>query len=179
MQHQHQQLRYLRGIDYGQWNVVNGSNASGADHEYYAFGNPQPIFDPTTNALTSLSVQVVGAAYDPPATNHYLFDQETITVTPSNGFLSNVWWSNYESYSSNGDYSTCNYNWKLGYNITSPERQLRSGVLRPQRLPVRAGLHQRLGVRQEPLARPSGHLSAPSTVTTADPTACSSTAAPG
>ena len=97
--------------------MVNGSNSSGSDLEYYAFGNPQPTFDPTTNALTGLSVQVVGAAYDPSATNNYLFDQETINVTPSNGFLENVWWSNYESYSGNGDYSTCNYNWKLGYNI--------------------------------------------------------------
>ncbi len=105
------------GIDYGKWNVVNGSNSSGSDLEYYSFGNPQPSFDPNTNALTSLSVQVVGAAYDPSAQNNYLFDQETINVTPSNGFLENVWWSNYESYSGNGDYSTCNYNWKLNYNI--------------------------------------------------------------
>jgi hypothetical protein len=105
------------GIDYGQWNAVTGSNASGADQEYYAFGNPQPTFDPTTNALTSLSVQVVGAAYDPSTTNNYLFDQESINITPSNGFLENVWWSNYESYSSTGDYSTCNYNWDLSYDI--------------------------------------------------------------
>ena len=106
------------GIDYGKWNVVNGSNSSGSDLEYYSFGNPQPTFDPTTNALTSLSVQVVGAAYDPSAENNYLFDQETINVTPSNGFLENVWWSNYESYSGTGNYSTCNYNWKLSYNIS-------------------------------------------------------------
>ncbi len=105
------------GIDYGEWNFVPNSNTSGADAEYYAFGNPQPTFDPTTNALTSLSVQVAGAAQDNAATNHYLFDQETITLSPSNGFLKNVWWSNYESYSSNGNYNNCNYNWNLGYNI--------------------------------------------------------------
>jgi hypothetical protein len=107
------------GIDYGQWNLVNGSNANGADPEYYAFGNPQPTFSATTNALTSLSVQVVGAAYDPSTSDNYLFDQATISVTPANGFLSNVWWSNYESYSSSGNYSTCNYNWKLSYNINN------------------------------------------------------------
>ena len=39
-----------------------------------------------------------------------------MTVVPSNGFLQNVFWSNYESYSPTGNYSTCNYNWKLGYN---------------------------------------------------------------
>ena len=39
------------GIDFGQWNPVPSSNASGADEEYFAFGNPQPVFNPTTNAL--------------------------------------------------------------------------------------------------------------------------------
>ncbi len=106
------------GIDYGQWNLVPNSTSSGADAEYYAFGNPQPVFNPTTNALQSLTVQVVGAANDDSATNHYLFDQENVTVTPSNGFLENVWWSNYESYSDTGSYTTCNYNWKLNYNIS-------------------------------------------------------------
>ena len=107
------------GIDFGQWNKVPNSDLSGADLEYYAFGNPQPVFDPTTNALKYFAVEVVGAAYDPSATNHYLFDQETVTFTPSNGFLENVWWSNYESYSSTGSYSTCNYNWNLNYNISN------------------------------------------------------------
>ncbi len=105
------------GINYGEWNFVPNSNTSGADAEYYAFGNPQPTFDPTTNALTSLSVQVAGAAQDNAATNHYLFDQETISLTPANGFLKNVWWSNFESYSPSGNYSNCNYNWNLNYNI--------------------------------------------------------------
>ena len=107
------------GLDYGQWNLVNGSTTAGADAEYYAFGNPQPSFDPTTHALTSLTVQVVGAANDPAATNHYLFDQESLTVAPSNGFLQNVWWSNYESYNPTGSYTSanCNYNWNINYNI--------------------------------------------------------------
>lgn len=106
------------GLSYGTWNPVPDSNSAGADAEYYAFGNPKPTFaSQTTNALTSLSVQVVGAAKDQGTTNGYLFDQETMTLTPSNGFLNNVWWTNYESYSPNGDYSTCNYNWKLNYKI--------------------------------------------------------------
>ena len=105
------------GVNYGQWNFINGSDAPGSDKEYYAFGNPQMTFDPTTHELTNLSVEVVGAAYAVGTPNHYRFDQETINVAPSNGFLKNLWWSNYESYSSNGDYSSCNYNWKLGYNI--------------------------------------------------------------
>ena len=110
------------GLNYGQWNVVENSATSGADAEYYAFGNPQPTFDPTSNTLVSLSVQIVGAAHDASATNGYLFDQETLTVTPKNGFLKNVWWSNYESYSSTGNYSTCSYNWATQpttYNIAN------------------------------------------------------------
>jgi Fibronectin type III domain len=101
------------GINYGEWNKVANSDTDGADAEYYAFGNPQPDFDKTTNALDSLSVEVAGAARDNSTTNNYLFNTETLTVTPSNGFLDNVWWSNFESYSSNGDYSHCNYNWNL------------------------------------------------------------------
>ena len=40
-----------------------------------------------------------------------------MNLAATNGFLTNVWWSNFESYNPNGDYSNCNYNWKLGYNI--------------------------------------------------------------
>ncbi len=107
------------GLSYGQWNTVEGAEASGADAEYYAFGNPQPTFDPTTHALVSLSVQIVGAAHDSNSDNGYQFNQETITLTPKNGFLDNVWWSNYESYSQTGNYSSCNYNYSLNYNISN------------------------------------------------------------
>ena len=65
------------GINYGEWNLVSGSDSSDSQAEWYAFGNPQPTFDPTTHALTNLSVQVVGAAHAPTAPNHYVFDSET------------------------------------------------------------------------------------------------------
>ena len=105
------------GIDYGQWNVVSGTDTAGdASPEYYAFGNPQPSFDPTSNELDHITVTVVGAAHDPSVPNSYVFDSETIDLAPKNGFLTNVWWSNYESYSATGNYATCDYNWKLGYN---------------------------------------------------------------
>ena len=100
------QVGTCSGIDYGQWNSVPDSTSAGWIPEYYAFGNPQPAFDPVTNALSSLTVEVAGAAKDPTVTNHYLFATESITLTPSNGFLKNVWWSNYESYSSTGNYAT-------------------------------------------------------------------------
>ncbi len=105
------------GLNYGKWNLVPGSTDLNADQEFYAFGNPVPDFDPTTHTLVSLSVQIIGAARDASAPNGYLFDQETINVTPKNGFLQNVWWTNYESYSSSGSYATCNYNYDLGYDI--------------------------------------------------------------
>ena len=100
------------GIHYGVWNQVNGSST-----EYYAVGNPQPTFDPTTHALDHLAVQVVAAAFDPSATNSYVFKQVSITMKPTSGLLTNVWWTNYESFSRTGDYSNCNYNWRLSYNI--------------------------------------------------------------
>ncbi len=99
------------GISYGQWNKVKGSDVPGSDTEYYAFGNPQPIFDPTTHELKDLAVQVVGAAYEKSATNHYLFASATMHLAATNGFLTGVWWSNYESYSGTGNYSSCKYNW--------------------------------------------------------------------
>ncbi len=87
------------GLNYGEWNLVSGSSTTDGAAEYYAFGNPQPTFDPTTHALTNLSVQVVGAAHAPHTTTNYVFQSETINLAANNGFLTNVWWSNYESYS--------------------------------------------------------------------------------
>ena len=104
-----------KGIDYGQWNLVSASAPSGgnnSDNEYYAFGNPQPTFSKTTNALTNLTVQVVGAAQTTTSTNGYLFDTESMNLSSTNGFLNNVWWSNFESYSQTGNYGGCTYNWQ-------------------------------------------------------------------
>jgi hypothetical protein len=100
------------GIDYGQWNKITGSDTDNGDAEYYAFGNPQPTFDPNTNTLTNLTVQVVGAANDATAPNKYMFDTENINLSSKNGFLTNVWWSNFESYNPSGVYTSCNYNWE-------------------------------------------------------------------
>jgi hypothetical protein len=110
------------GIDYGKWNEVTGSAGTPGSPtdgfaEWYAFGNPQPTFDPTSHALTNLAVQVVGAAHNPNTSTNYIFDSETMNLAAKNGFLNNVWWSNYESYNASGSYTNCNYNWKLGYNI--------------------------------------------------------------
>ncbi len=99
------------GINYGEWNLVTGSESTNTGAEYYSYGNPQPTFDPTTHELTNLAVEVVGAAKDPQSPTGYIFADKILNLQPKNGFLSHVWWSNFESYSPNGDYSTCNYNW--------------------------------------------------------------------
>ena len=46
------------------------------------------------------------------STNGYLFDTETMNLSSTNGFLNNVWWSNFESYSQTGNYTGCTYNWQ-------------------------------------------------------------------
>jgi hypothetical protein len=111
------QSQTCAGLNYGEWNEVSNSSANGGVAEWYAFGNPQPTFDPSTHALTNLSVQVVGAAHAPNTATNYVFQSENINLTAANGFLTNVWWSNFESYSQSANYSNCNYNWKIGYNI--------------------------------------------------------------
>lgn len=107
------------GLSYETWTQVQGTGASGSEPEYYSFGNPQPTFNATTGAVTTVTVEVVGAAYDPAATNHYVFQTETINVTPQNSFLNHVWWSNYESYEPDGVYTGCTYNWQNGYTPNS------------------------------------------------------------
>ena len=100
------------GIQYGSW-----YQASSSATEYYAFGNPQPTFDPTTHAVDYVTIQIAGAAYDPSAPDNYEFNQERIAIKPANGLLDNVWWSNLESFSPSGDYSKCSYNWLQNYDI--------------------------------------------------------------
>ena len=104
------------GINYGEWTPITGTASTDTGAEYYTYGNPQPTFDPTTHELTNLAVEVVGAAKDPQSSTGYIFAHKVLNLAPKNGFLSHVWWSNYESYSPNGDYSTCGYNWSSGIN---------------------------------------------------------------
>ena len=145
------------GLDYGEWNPVPQSGTDNGDAEYYAFGNPQPTFDPTTHALSNLAVQVVGAARSTSTTNNYLFDTETINLASTNGFLTHVWWSNFESYNQTGDYSGCSYNWQNDtYDANNDPGGCEPVYVRVGRLPVRADLHQRLHLRQQ--QRGQAHL---------------------
>jgi hypothetical protein len=96
-----------QGLKYDSWNMVANSNiGSEGDSEWYAFGNPQPTFvgAPGASAVQYISVPVYGAAHSPNAVHGYLFRTQTIRVLPDNGFLDNIWWTNYESYNPNGEY---------------------------------------------------------------------------
>ncbi len=83
------------GINYESWSQVPGTNVgNGVIPEYYLYDNPQAVVDPTTNALDYLEVQIIGAAGF--GTN-LVYYSTVAKFTPANGFLDNVWWSNYES----------------------------------------------------------------------------------
>jgi hypothetical protein len=83
------------GLSYQTWSLVPGTDVgNGVIPEYYKFDNPQQIKDATTNAITYLEVQVVGAAGFPGKNVYY---STVAKFTPQNGFLNGVWWSNYES----------------------------------------------------------------------------------
>jgi hypothetical protein len=96
-----------QGLQYDSWNMVaNSSSGSEGDTEWYAFGNPQPTFTGTTNqsSLAYITITVYGAAHSLAAANNYVFQQQTIQVAPDNGFLDHVYWTNYESSNSTGEY---------------------------------------------------------------------------
>jgi hypothetical protein len=89
------------GISYQTWSVVPGTdNGNGVIPEYYKFDNPYAVVNSTTNALSYLDVQIVGAAG---FGNNIAYYSTVAKFTPANGFLNNVWWSNYESYNQQSD----------------------------------------------------------------------------
>lgn len=99
------------GINYQAWSQVPGTEVgNGVIPEYYKFDNPREVIDPTTNAITYLDVQIVGAAGFPGKDVYY---STVAKFTPANGFLDNVWWSNYEA---TGTPSSCQYYWATNYS---------------------------------------------------------------
>ena len=108
------------GLNYGKWNVrreldrrrePTRSTTPSAIH-IPDFRSDQPTPSSACPCRSSARPTTL------PRPNGYLFDQETITVTPKNGFLQNVWWSNYESYSSTGQLLDLQLQLRAyGYNI--------------------------------------------------------------
>jgi len=99
------------GLNYGTWSEVPDTDlGNGIIPEYYKFDNPQAVMDPTTHILSSLQVQVVGAAGFSGKDVYY---STVAKFVPANGFLNNVWWTNFES---EGTPSGCSYWWATGYS---------------------------------------------------------------
>ena len=83
-----------QGARYQQWNLVSNSNSgNGTIPEWYLFDNPQPVFN-TDGSLATLQVQIVGVAGFP---NHYSYQSSIANMASVNGFLTNLWWSDFES----------------------------------------------------------------------------------
>jgi hypothetical protein len=105
------------GLSYDTWSEVPGTDVgNGVVPEYYKFDNPQQVLNSATNAISYLDVQVVGAAG---FGSNIVYYSTVAKFTPANGFLNNVWWSNYESFpsSANGTASQCTYYWS---NYSAP-----------------------------------------------------------
>lgn len=126
---------------YDNWTQVpNTTTSAGSQPEWYLWTNPQLCFSSTathatacTSAATSgnfeyLQVLIIGAAGTP---GHYQYQSSVANFEPTNGFLTHLWWSNYESAPNPTKAKTahvtptiCKYNWKNGHtgpgNTCSP-----------------------------------------------------------
>ncbi len=108
------------GAQYQMWNLVsNTDGGNGTIPEWYLFDNPQPVFN-ADGSLSSLQVQIVGVAGFP---NHYAYQSSVANMAPVNGFLTNLWWSDFQASDTNvsnpvytGPNAVCKYNWANGYN---------------------------------------------------------------
>jgi hypothetical protein len=100
------------GLSYQTWSQVAGTDTgNGVIPEYYKFDNPLEITDPTSGALTYLEVQIVGAAG---FGSNIVYYSTVAKFTPANGFLNNVWWTNFESVPNSGSLNKpaqCTYYW--------------------------------------------------------------------
>jgi hypothetical protein len=113
-----------QGAQYQKWNLVsNTDGGNGTIPEWYLFGNPQPVFN-GDGSLASLQVQVVGVAGFP---NHYAFQSSVANLGPVNGFLDNLWWSDFQASDTNvsnpvytGPNAVCKYNWANNYQGPGP-----------------------------------------------------------
>ena len=117
------------GISYETWSVVPGTDVgNGIIPEYYKFDNPYAVVDPTTNALSYLDVEIVGAAG---FGSNIVYYSTVAKFTPANGFLDNVWWSNYESYNQNSDTNPGTINTATGCSYFYSTNYANSGSCTP------------------------------------------------
>ena len=111
-------------IAYDQWTQVPGTTeSSGNVPEYYLWTNPQLCFSQTKTAFTKctptpatgnfelLQVKIIGAAGFP---GHYQYQSSVASFSAGQGFLTRVWWSNYEAQDPSLTHVTpnnCHYDW--------------------------------------------------------------------
>ena len=110
-----------QGATFNEWIPVPGT---GQVAEYYMWDNPVVCFNQTctgqpTPGAVPLYVEetVIGAAG--PSPQSLVYDTQDAQLTPENGFLSRVWWSNYEAtdpYLTGNPDADCTWDWANGYN---------------------------------------------------------------
>ena len=96
-----------RTQQYDQWfQVPNTKQSTSAEPEYYLWTNPQLCFSTTTVKATTctsssasgnleyVQIMIVGAAGVP---GHFQYQQSVANFAPENGFLTHLWWSDYEA----------------------------------------------------------------------------------
>ncbi len=120
------------GIAYDQWTQVPDTTTSAGNvPEWYLWTNPQLCFSTTkiyaakcTSSTTShnfqyVQVLVIGAAGTP---GHYAYQSSVTDFAPRNGFLTHLWWSNFEAAptSSTASRTACKFDWANGYNGPGP-----------------------------------------------------------
>ncbi len=87
------------GLQYQNWNDVPGTTGgNGVIPEYYLVDNPQPQIA-GDGSLTSLNVEIIGAAGFP---GRFVYQTIMGEFQPINGYLVNVWWSDYAGSNPNG-----------------------------------------------------------------------------
>jgi len=102
------------------WQTVQGPNSNPVT-EYYLWTNPDLCFNSACSAISTTAGQtldyvrelVYGAAQSGLNTT---YQSAYLYLVPENGFLTHVWWSNYEStVPATGFSSTCTYDWNDSY----------------------------------------------------------------
>jgi hypothetical protein len=105
-----------QGAQYQIWNLVADTSNVGEVPEYYLFDNPQPVFN-SDGSLATLQVQIVGVAG---YAGKYVYQSSTANLAPENGYLTVLWWSDYESFDSSVDnpaYVNSAAPWALGNGV--------------------------------------------------------------
>ncbi|MGH9100233.1 MAG: hypothetical protein ACRDV8_08400, partial [Acidimicrobiales bacterium] len=114
------------GIRYDTWTQLpQTTRSAGNVPEYYLWTNPQLCFSQsrsTKTACTSLPTKsrgnfeylnekIIGAAGYP---GHFQYQSSVVDLSAGEGFLTRIWWSNYESTDSqvNDPTTQCRYNWQ-------------------------------------------------------------------